>query len=149
MIYEQYWLKIVCQLNMFLKPILCTSVRLTDTRHNVKTERINQLKVLTGFNASPPTSSTTVQERRDTEDGGGSQISNFNSIHFPVTELEYIIMMGKHKKHLLVKYHHLRCSQIRYYLAIAKLHKPRCSMRIVRWICHWNVKTVTLNDLEQ
>lgn len=35
---------------------------MTDTRYNVKTERINQPKLLTRFNASLLTSSTTVQE---------------------------------------------------------------------------------------
>ena len=44
---------------------------MTDTRYNVKTERINQPKVLTRFNASPPTSPTTVQERRKTLSGWG------------------------------------------------------------------------------
>lgn len=56
---------------MFLKPILCTSIKLTDTRYNVKTERINQPKVLTRFDASPPTSSATVQEGRKTLRGWG------------------------------------------------------------------------------
>lgn len=55
-----------------------------------QTESINQPKVLTSFNASPPTYSTTVQERRKTLRGGRwSQISNFNSTHFPVTAYRF------------------------------------------------------------
>lgn len=42
---------------------------MTDTRYNVKMERINQPKVLTKFNASPPTSPTTVQESRKSQSG--------------------------------------------------------------------------------
>lgn len=42
---------------------------MTDTRYNVKIERINQPKVLTRFNASLPTSPTTVQGRRKTLGG--------------------------------------------------------------------------------
>lgn len=42
---------------------------MTDVRYNVKMERINQPKVLTRFNASPPTSSTTVQDKRKTLSG--------------------------------------------------------------------------------
>lgn len=98
-----------------------------------QTERINQPKVLTKcftlhfFNYCS-------REEKDTERMGGglrSQILTALSFLWQHTDLEYIIMMGKHKKHLLVKYHNSRCSQISYYLAVAKLHKLWCYMRIV------------------
>jgi len=72
MIYDNGGQKLDAKLSLFLKPILCTSIKMTDARCNVKLEGINQPEALTRFNALPATSPTTVQERRKTLSGRGT-----------------------------------------------------------------------------
>lgn len=97
---------------------------MTGTRYNVKTERMNQPKVLTRFNASRPASPTTVQEREKTQSGWGMVSGPKLQQHsLPVTVYSFGTYKQEVKtlKHLLVKDRTLRGSYISYYLAIAKL----------------------------